>query len=209
MLNASQVRTKRAAFALASMSSTPAAARAGCRPADRVAVQAAEAADDVLGVVLVHLEELAVVDDEAHDVAHVVRLGRVLRHDRVELGVHPQRVVGRQHARRRLEVVLRQEAEQVARVLEALVLVVGREVRDAGLRVVAHRAAELLELDVLAGDGLDDVGAGDEHVRRLLHHEDEVGDRRRVDRAARARAHDQRDLRDHARALTLRTKTSP
>ena len=66
-----------------------------------------------------------------------------------------------------------------------------------------HRAAELLELDLLAGDGLDHVGAGDEHVRGLLHHEDEVGHRRGVDGAARARAHDQRDLRDHARALDV------
>ena len=71
---------------------------------------------------------------------------------------------------------------------------------DAGLRVVGHRAAELLEVDLLAGDRLDHVGAGDEHVRGLLHHEDEVGHRGGVDRAARARAHDQRDLRDHARA---------
>ena len=60
------------------------------------------------------------------------------------------------------------------------------------------RAAELLEGHVLAGDRLDHVGAGDEHVAGALHHEGEVGDRRRVDRAARARAHDQRDLRDHA-----------
>jgi hypothetical protein len=65
---------------------------------------------------------------------------------------------------------------------------------------VRHRAAQRLEVDLLAGHRLDDVGAGDEHVRGLLHHEDEVGDRRRVDRAARARAHDQADLGDHARA---------
>ncbi len=113
---------------------------------------------------------------------------------------------GRRSARRRggdLEVVLRQEGHEVARVLEQLVLVLGREVRDAGLRVVGHRAAERLEVDLLAGDRLDDVGAGDEHVRGLLHHEDEVGDRRRVDRAARARAHDQADLRDDARALDV------
>ena len=83
------------------------------------------------------------------------------------------------------------------------VLVVGGEVRDAGLRVVGHRAAQLLEVDLLAGDRLDHVGAGDEHVRGLLHHEDEVGDRRGVDRAAGARAHDQRDLRDDARALDV------
>ena len=54
--------------------------------------------------------------------------------------------------------------------------------------------------DLLAGDRLDHVGAGDEHVRGLLDHEDEVGHRRAVDRAAGARAHDQADLRDHAAA---------
>jgi hypothetical protein len=79
MLNASQVRTKRAALALASMSSTPASwLRLVADDADRVAVQAREAADDVLGVVLVDLEELAVVDDQPHDVAHVVGLVRVV-----------------------------------------------------------------------------------------------------------------------------------
>ena len=40
---------------------------------------------------------------------------------------------------------------------------------------VASRAAELLLRDLFAGDRLHDVGAGDEHVRRALHHEDEVG----------------------------------
>ncbi len=73
--------------------------------------------------------------------------------------------------------------------------------RDPRLGVVGHRSAELLELHLLAGHGLDHVGAGDEHVRGLLHHEDEVGHGGRVDGAARARAHDQRDLRDHAGAL--------
>ena len=92
---------------------------------------------------------------------------------------------------------------QVARVLQARVLVVGREVGDARLRVVAHRPAELLELDLLARDRLDHVGAGDEHVRGLLHHEDEVGDGGGVDRAARARAHHEGDLRDHARAADV------
>ena len=86
---------------------------------------------------------------------------------------------------------------------EAGLLVLGGEVGDARLRVVGHRPAQLLELDLLAGDRLDHLGAGDEHVRGLLDHEDEVGHRRRVDGAARARAHDRRDLRDHPRALDV------
>ena len=92
-----------------------------------------------------------------------------------------------------------QEREQVADVVEARLLVGGDERGDAGLRGVAHRPAELLERDVLAGHRLHDVGTGDEHVRRLAHHEDEVGHRRRVDGAAGARAEDHRDLRHDAR----------
>ena len=171
--------------------------------ADRVAVQPREPDHDVLGVVLVDLEELAVVDHEADHVADVVGLVGAVGDDRVQRLVHPRRVVGGLHPRRGLEVVGRQEVQQVARVLEARVLVLGREMGDAGLGRVAHRAAEVLEADLLAGDRPDHVGPGDEHVRGLLDHEHEVRDRGGVDRAARARAHDQRDLRDHARAADV------
>ena len=105
--------------------------------------------------------------------------------------------------RRRLEVVGGQEAHQVADVLEAALLVLGGEVGDARLRVVAHRPAQLLELDLLAGDRFDHFGAGDEHVRGLFDHEDEVGHRRRVDGAAGAGAHDQADLGNDARAFDV------
>ena len=71
--------------------------------------------------------------------------------------------------------------------------------RDAAGRVVRHRAAELFLGDFLVGHRLDHVGAGHEHVARALDHDVEVGDRRRVDRAARARPHDRGDLRHHAR----------
>ena len=42
----------------------------------------------------------------------------------------------------------------------------------------------------LVGHRLHHVGAGDEHVGAVLHHEDEVGHRRRIDGAAGAGAHD-------------------
>src|SRR3712207_8149799 len=48
---------------------------------------------------------------EADRVAHVVRLVRLGGDDGVQLLVHPQRVVGRDHPRRRLEVVLGEEAQ--------------------------------------------------------------------------------------------------
>ena len=78
----------------------------------------------------------------------------------------PLGVVGRREVRRILEVVRRQERQQVAHLLDARLLVVGDERRDARLRRVDHRAAELFLRDLFAGDGLHDVGTGDEHVRR-------------------------------------------
>ena len=106
-------------------------------------------------------------------------------------------ILGRDEGRV-LEVVLRDEREQVADDLDALLFGVHREVRDAALGGVRDGAAELLRRDLFVRHRLDHVGTGDEHVRGVLHHDDEVGHRGRVDRAARARAHDRRDLRDHA-----------
>ncbi len=74
----------------------------------------------------------------------------------------------------------------------------GEEVGDAGLGVVGHGSAELVFGDLFVGDGLDDVGAGDEHVGRVLDHEDEVGDGGGVDGSSGAGAHDGGDLRDDA-----------
>ena len=114
----------------------------------------------------------------------------------VELGAEAIGIVAEIVDRRLFEVVGRQEAEQEPHVVEACLLVVGDERRHARLRRVRHGAAELLERDLLTGDRLHDVGARDEHVRRLAHHEDEVGHRRRVDRTTGARPEDHRDLRD-------------
>ena len=101
--------------------------------------------------------------------------------------------------RRLLQVVRGQIGQQVPGEVDAVLLVVGLVVRDAGLDAVRVGAAEILEGHVLPGHGLDHVGAGDEHVAGALDHEGEVGDRGGVDRPARARAHDQRHLRDDAR----------
>ncbi len=68
--------------------------------------------------------------------------------------------------------------------------------RHPGLDGVRVRAAEFLEADFLPGHRLDHVRAGDEHVRGALDHQGEVGDGGGVDGTARARSHDQRDLRD-------------
>ena len=172
--------------------------------ADRPALDPAEAHDDVRREERLDLEELLVVQHRGDDLVHVVRLVRAVRDQRVERPVEVGELEGAAaelalRVRRGLvEVVLRQEGQQRLDVLERVLLVVAHVVGVAGLGVVRPRAAELLHRDVLAGDGLDDVGPGDEHVRGAVDHDREVGDRGGVDVAAGAGAHDQADLRDDA-----------
>ena len=168
-----------------------------------VPAEARETADDVLRVALRDLEEGAIVDDELDRALDVVRMRGIVGDERVELGLLALAAVRRLEVRRLLEVVLGKEGEQVARILEACLLVRAREVRDAGLRSMRRRAAELLERHLLARDRLHHVGAGDEHVRRLLDHQHEVGDRGRVDGAAGARPHDEADLWHDTRGLDV------
>ena len=99
--------------------------------------------------------------------------------------------------RRLVEVVRRQVRQQRLDVVDRVVLVGGEVVRVAAAGVVRAGPAQLLHRHVLAGHRLDHVRSGDEHVRGLVDHHGEVGDRGGVDRAARARPHHQRDLRDH------------
>ena len=169
--------------------------------ADRAALDPAEAADDVRREQCLHLQELAVVHHVVDHGVHVVGLVRRVGHECVQLAVlvgDVQLGVNVVVRRRVLEVVARQVGQQRLDVVDGVGLV-GREVvRVAGLRVVGAGAAEVLLRHVLAGDGLDDVRAGDEHERLLVDHHGEVGDRRGVDGSAGARAHDHRDLRDDA-----------
>ena len=68
-------------------------------------------------------------------------------------------VVRRRERGRVLEVVRRQVRQEVADHRQALLLVLADERGDARPARVRHRAAELLERDLLAGDRLDHVRA--------------------------------------------------
>src|SRR5271157_255186 len=161
-------------------------------------VQPGEADHDVPGVMLLHLEEVAVVHDGVDHVLNVVRLIGFGGDDGVQALVNAVDGIGARFARRIFEVVGRNETEQLAHHAQALGVIVGHEVRHAGALVVGHRPPELVLGDLFVGHRLDDVGPGDEHVRGFVHHQDEVGHGRRIDGAACARAHDGGDLWDDA-----------
>ncbi len=182
MLNASHVRTNRAAFSAALMSRVPAIAIGwfATTPPTGCPLDVAEPDDDVLRVQRLDLEQdPPLVEDVLDHRAHVVRLGVGVGDERVELLVlrrdRQVRVV--RVGRRVREVVGRQVPEQRADVVERVVLVGRHVVRDARAGAVRRRAAELLEAHVLAGHRADDVRARDEHVRRAVRHDDEVRQR--------------------------------
>ena len=108
-------------------------------------------------------------------------------------------LVARRQPRRILAVVLRQERRAACAAASRHAGSSGNDaVRDARPRV-RRRAAQLLLRHLLVRDGADDVGPGDEHVAGRFDHEHEVGDRGRIDGAARARPQHRRQLRHHAR----------
>ena len=102
-----------------------------------------------------------------------------------------------------VQVVGREIREEVADCGVQIVLVGGDEVGDAADGRMGVGAAERLMGDVFAGDRLDDVRAGDEHLADAVDHEDEIGHRRGVDGAAGAWAGDDGDLGDHARGADV------
>ena len=166
--------------------------------ADRAPVHAREPDHEVPREVLVHFEELAVIDYAVDDVLDVVRQVRFGRHERIKRGIHTVDRIGAGAAWRLVAIILRQVAQQLANHAQAGGVVGGDEVAHAADRVVRHRAAQPLLGHVFVRHGLDDVRSGDEHVAGVVDHEDEVGDGRRVHRTARAGTHDGGYLRRHA-----------
>ena len=147
---------------------------------------------------ILDFEEVALVHDLEDEFLDVVGLVGVVGDQRVERGLGPVgAVLGRQLGHAGF-VVCRQEIQQASHLQQCLDVVLVSPVRNGRLRGVHAGAAQLLGRHGLVGNGLHHVRPGHEHVARVLHHEDEIGHGRRVDIAAGARPHDDRDLRDDA-----------
>ena len=71
---------------------------------------------------------------------------------------------------------------------------------DTALAAVGIGTAQFLLVHLFVGHSLHHIGTGDEHMALLLHHEDEIGKRRRIARTAGARAENGRNLRNHSRS---------
>ena len=163
--------------------------------AHRLAFDADESGDDIGGEILLNLEEIALVGNLRDQFFHVVGLVRIVGHQRVQAGFQARRIIEERADRGLFAIVQRQEVDQAAGFGQRFDVILEGTVGDAGLLRMGRGTAQFLGADHLVRHGLDHIGAGDKHVRGVLHHEDEVGHRRGIDRPARAGPHDQADLR--------------
>src|SRR5260370_36554893 len=124
----------------------------------------------------VDFEEVRVVHDGLNGVLDVVGLLRIVGYERIERIGGAIDGVGGGAARRVVDVVGRKKAEQLANHGQAVGVIGSDEMRDAAGGVVGHGAAELLLGDFLVGDGLYDIGTGDERVGRVPGHKNKIGD---------------------------------
>ncbi len=163
----------------------------------RLAPDPGEAHDQVGSPPLVDLEEVGIVSDGPYDLPDVVgklrAFGDYLLDVVLELGRLGGEGVGL------LPVVPWDVGEKLLDLAEALLLALREEVGVAGHLGVDLRSAQLLHADLLAEDGLDYLGAGDEHLGSVLDDEDEVCEGRGVDSPSSAGAENDGDLGDHSR----------
>lgn len=170
---------------------------------DGAAIHATESAQNVGSILRHDLEERVLVDDLLDQSLHVVRQVRVVRDDITQtLFLTVARIRG--GLRLRLVAVVQwQVLIELTQLLQGNHIVVEGTMGHTRDGSVGLGTTKIFLADVLVGDGLHDVGTGDEHVRRALHHEDEVSHGRRVDGTTSARAHDHRDLRNNTGGIDV------
>ena len=163
-------------------------------------IEAGETCDDVLGELRLNLEELSVISYSANHLIHIVCLVRILRDNLVQSIVHTVDRVCALYAWSLFCIVAWDVREQALDHLDSLFLCLGSEVGNTTLGCVNRCTTEVLCIDVLTSYGLDNLRTGQEHIRSLLLHDDEVGQGWRVNGTTSARAHNSRDLWDDTRS---------
>ena len=164
-----------------------------------LSVEACKADDDVLRKLGLHLEEFSVVGDSCYHLIHIIGLVGVVGDDFVEQVFLAVDGVGALHTWSLLHVVRRNVGKQRLDHRHCLLFGLGRERRHTTLRGVNAGSTEILGINILARYSLHNGRTGQEHIRCVLHHQDEVGEGRGVDGTTCARTHDGRDLRNHTR----------
>ena len=148
-----------------------------------------------------HRQEAAPVEDQLDDLVDIIRFAGIRGNDGVQPFFRPVWIVTDFTLWRFFPVTARQVADQLAGQIKRIGLILSSKVGHTADRIVHHGAAEVIQADLLSGDSLDHLGAGDEHMAGTLGHDNEVGQAGRVNRATGAGSDHHADLRDHAAGL--------
>ena len=209
--NASQKRTNRAALRELSMSRH---ARQNHRlvgdDTDSLPFKADKTSDDVLREIFLNFVKITLVRKLQDQFLHVIRRVGVVRHQGVQRRLNPARLI-KEGTNGRLFAVVQWQEDQSRRRTSANASTSFSNAASAtdDFLVCVLAPTQFLGCDNLVCDGFHHVRASHEHVRAVFDHKDEVGHRRRVDRATRAWPHDHRDLRHDARGHDVALETSP
>ena len=159
--------------------------------ADRMALDHRAAADGLLVVLDLEVEELGAIDQPRDDLAAIDGLAVVRRHHAADfLDVVERRAHLAQLQLRTLRVPV-EALDDVARDADAVGVVLGQELRRAGHTGVHVGAAQILVVGDLAGRGLQQRRAGQEYLGVLADHHHEVRQARHVGAAGgRGAVHD-------------------
>ena len=166
-------------------------------------VEAGKAHDDILGIIGLHLKKLAVVHYRPDDFVHIVRLIRIVRNDFIEKILQTVNRVGTFQTGSLFHIILGHITDEGTNHLHGLFFRFGREVRHTGFRGVHARAAQIFLRHILARHCLDYLRPGEEHIRGILHHQDEIGQCRGIYRSACTRTENAGNLRNHTGCLDV------
>ena len=179
--------------------------------ANRAAAEAGETNQNVTGEFRLHLIEVIFIDDRSNELLHIVGAVGIIGNEILQSLITPQWIVVARAKRWIFLVVAGKKTDQLADHQQTILFGIGGDMRHAAFAGMGLGAAQSLLGHIFVGHGLDHVRSGDEHVAVRHHHEDEIGNRRRVYSAARAWPHDPRDLRYDAgrHDVTLKNFTVP
>ena len=137
--------------------------------ADGVALDLGLAADRVRSVERLEIEIVGIVDDAGDDLAHVVRLAIIGRHDAGQVFSRIARLLERFLLLRRKLRIPRQLGHDLAGDADAVGVVLGQIFAEPGDSRVHFGAAELLVGRDLAGRRAKERRAGEEHLGSPAH----------------------------------------
>ena len=127
-----------------------------------------------------YFEEFALVYDCFDYFQHIVRQIGIIRNQAVQFVFQTIDRVVAYHHRRFFEVVGRQIRKQITDQRNTFFFVFYHKMRNARFGRVNFCTSQVFCTDIFAGNGFYHLRSGNEHVRTLIGHQDEIGQGRRV-----------------------------